>query len=111
MEGPARLTGGCLCGSVRIVAWGAVSDKQLAYACRPRERSVRCRRAAPDIGVLGHAFHEARTAKVVMPADTLLHIRMGARSLVALMRSGRSGRVMGMHSRPVSSRLGTVLVT
>jgi hypothetical protein len=31
-------------------------------------------RAAPDIGVVGEAFREARTAKEEMPADPLLHI-------------------------------------
>ncbi|WP_194863208.1 hypothetical protein [Myxococcus sp. AB036A] len=31
-------------------------------------------RAAPDIGVVGEAFRAARTAKVEMPADPLVHI-------------------------------------
>jgi hypothetical protein len=31
-------------------------------------------RAAPDIGVVGEAFREVRTAKEEMPADPLLHI-------------------------------------
>ncbi|QDE95974.1 hypothetical protein BHS05_08940 [Myxococcus xanthus] len=33
-------------------------------------------RAAPDIGVLGEAFRTARTTKVKMPADPLLHIEL-----------------------------------
>ncbi|WP_143043216.1 hypothetical protein [Myxococcus virescens] len=31
-------------------------------------------RADPDIGIVGAAFRAAQTAKVEMPADTLLHI-------------------------------------